>query len=883
MLNNVIGRIVDYCTRYAWGVAVFAALLAVAAGAFTVRNFAINTDITRLISPDLPWRQRELAFFSAFPQARERILVVLEAPTPELTSAAAKALVGRLAPREDLFHSVRDTGDGQFFERNGLLFVPTGDLAATMRQLAQAGPVIGSLASDPSLRGLAQGLTIGLMGARRDPAGLNNMTRSLTAVTTTWDDVLANRPTNFSWQVLLKGKPAEPNELRRFIDIWPVLDYGALEPGGKPTQAVRDAMRDLKLSSEYGARARLTGPVPIADEEFGTLRENAVMNNVITVAVVLFLLWMALRSKRVIFAVSLSLFASLVITSALGLMLVEALNPISVAFAVLCVGLGVDFGIQYSVRYRAERFEKPNLRQALVGAGRGVGAQLTLAAAAVTCGFFSFLPTAYRGLSELGLIAGLGMVIAFITSITLLPALIALFNPPGEPERLGFFWLAPVDRFLERFRIPVVVATLVVVLAGLPFLFKISFDFNPLNLRNPHTESIATYLDLRRDPKTNTNTAQVLADSVEEARAIAEKLRNVPQVGDVVTLESFVPGAQQEKLALIRNAAKTLGPALNPSSARPAPNDAEKVRILSSMATNLNRVAGEDSGEGASAARKLADTLTRLAAADEATRTRAEAALVRPLVISLNYLRQALHAQTVTLDNLPADLVRDWMSPDKRLRIQIGMKGDASDTDQLRTFARAVLAAEPQATGEAVGYYESGETVVRAFIEAGLWALLLIAILLWIVLRRLGDVLLTLVPLLVAGAITLEICALIGLQLNFANIIALPLLLGVGVAFKIYYVMAWRAGQTNLLQTSLTRAVIYSAATTATAFGSLWLSSHPGTSSMGELMALALATTMTAAVLFQPALMGPPRAKAHEKELEKPKPQTKSRVRAEAA
>jgi len=118
---------------------------------------------------------------------------------------------------------------------------------------------------------------------------------------------------------------------------------------------------------------------------------------------------------------------------------------------------------------------------------------------------------------------------------------------------------------------------------------------------------------------------------------------------------------------------------------------------------------------------------------------------------------------------------------------------------------------------------------------------------------------LTLVPLVLAGVVTLELTVLVGLPLNFANIIALPLLLGVGVAFKIYYIMAWREGQTHLLQTSLTRAVIYSALTTATAFGSLIFSSHPGTSSMGKLLALSLVCTLAAAVLFQPILMGKPR------------------------
>ena len=201
---------------------------------------------------------------------------------------------------------------------------------------------------------------------------------------------------------------------------------------------------------------------------------------------------------------------------------------------------------------------------------------------------------------------------------------------------------------------------------------------------------------------------------------------------------------------------------------------------------------------------------------------------------------------------------------------KIAPSGNASDNATLRTFARAVQAVEPNATEGPISILEARRTIVTAFIEAGAWALLSIAILLWITLRRLGDVLLTLIPLLVAGVVTLEICVLIDMPLNFANIIALPLLLGVGVAFKIYYIMAWREGQTNLLQSVLTRAVTFSACTTATAFGSLWFSSHPGTSSMGKLLAISLLTTMAAAALFQPVLMGKPRE-------EEPRLQPKSR------
>jgi hypothetical protein len=236
--------------------------------------------------------------------------------------------------------------------------------------------------------------------------------------------------------------------------------------------------------------------------------------------------------------------------------------------------------------------------------------------------------------------------------------------------------------------------------------------------------------------------------------------------------------------------------------------------------------------------------------------------LVWPLGVSLSALQASLQAQPVTQQSLPPELVEGWVARDGRARVSVAPKENANDTESMRRFARAVLAVEPDATEGPIAILKAGDTIVHAFIEAGLWALISIALLLWLVLRRIGDVLLTLIPLALAGVVTLELMVLVGMPFNFANIIALPLLLGVGVAFKIYYIMAWREGTTHLLQTSLTRAVIYSALTTATAFGSLWFSSHPGTSSMGKLLALSLVSTLAAAVLFQPILMGKPREAA---------------------
>jgi uncharacterized protein len=857
-LTAFVVRAIAFCIHYPRWVIAGAIVLAAVSTWYAATRFSMTTDINQLISSNSPSRQRELAFEKAFPQF-DTIIAVIDAPTPELVEQGSGALVARLSQQKNFFRSVQDLQGSSLFAQNGLLFESTAELAPQMSMLSQAQRLMEVLAGDPSLRGVVRALQFGLLGVQGGNIKLDDMTWPMTLVANTLDQVKANQPASFSWRVLVQGHEAKPADLRRFVKLTAVLDYSELEPGLKASNAVRQAAADLNLASAFQAQLRLTGPVPMNDDQFATIKENAALNAVVTIAVVLFILWMALRWMRIIFAVFVSLVVGLSATAALGMLLVGTLNLISVYFAVLFVGLGVDFGIQFSVRYRAERHDVDGLYEALLHAVRRAGAPLTLAGLATAAGFLSFLPTAYRGLSELGLIAGLGMLIAFVTSITLLPALLSRLKPRSEPHPLGYAFLAPVDDFLERYRVPILIGTALVILGASPLLFWLRFDFNPMNLRNPNVESVATYLQLEKEQESGVNDIQALEPTLAAADQLAVKLRALPQVARVVTLSTFIPDHQQQKLPLIQSAAKTLDPALNPPSVNSPPTDAENVAIINSTVNALNRLAGSAPGPGAAAAKRLAADMTALAKADQATRQRAETAFVQPLRTALDDLRNLLKAHEVTRDNLPPELVSQWMTPDGQARIEVAPSGNADNNATLRTFAHAVQSVAPNATEGPISILEARRTIITAFLEAGAYALLSIAVLLWITLRRVGDVLLTLIPLLVAGVVTLEICVAIDLPLNFANIIALPLLLGVGVAFKIYYIMAWREGQTKLLQSVLTRAVTFSACTTATAFGSLYFSSDPGTSSMGKLLALSLLTTMTAAALFQPVLMGKPR------------------------
>ena len=869
MLKSSIVRLVAWSVRRPLRVILISLVLAVLSSYYVVNHFKINTDISRLVETNKAWSSLDDAMDNAFPQRGQTVLVVVEARAPEFADAAANALTAALKKQPKEFVAVTQPAGGPFFEHNGLLFLSLDQVQSTTGQLVQSRPLVNALAKDPSLTGLAGVLTTSLLlPLQLGQIKLGDMSHLLSQSAAVLDRVLAGQPAAFSWRALV-DKNIGTNPARAFVTVQPVVNYGALEPGARASAAIRATAAALDLNAHYGASIRLTGEQPLADEEFASVQDGAALNGMITFVVVLVILWLALRSGRMIVAVFITLFVGLAITAALGLMMVGALNMISVAFMVLFVGLGIDFGVQFGVKYREERHRDDRLAAALVNTAHTIGVPLTLAAVAVAEAFFSFLPTAYRGVAELGQIAGVGMFVAYATNMTLFPALLEIFNPPGEAAAPGFKQLAPVDDFLDRHRKPVLIGTLVVVVGAMPLLTHLRFDFNPLHLKDPHTESMATLLSLKDSPEAAVNNVHVLTPSLAAADKVAVHLRTLPEVGTVTTLSTFIPTDQTQKLLLINSAAQQLLPALTQPPAPPS-SDALRVAALKRAANQLSLAAEDHPGAGAAEAQHLSATLQKLAAADPAARDRAETAMSGTLTIALQQLAELLQPSEITRASVPPEIARDWVAADGRALVDIAPKvargADPGDDAMLKRFAHAVKTTEPDAIGGTISILHSADVIIKAFLEAAGWALVTITILLWLALRRLSDVLRTLIPLLVSALVTLELCVVFGMPLNFANIIALPLMLGVGVAFKIYFVMAWRNGQTGLLQSSLTHAVMFSAATTATAFGSLWLSHHPGTSSMGRLLALSLFCTLIGAVVFQPVLMGKPRARRASKE-----------------
>lgn len=839
----------------------FVLLLSAMVGALSVwvvaTRFAMDTDVINLFPEDLPWRQAEIAMDRAFPQRTEVIAAVIDGANPDLADRAAAGLEAALAPRTALFREVWRPGADPFFRRSALLFLDEAEVGQVTERLIAAQPLLATLSADPTLAGVGRALELIAQGVERgegDPAVLLPPLRALAGAATA---ALAGRVPPLDWNTLLTGRETGPLDRRRFLLIRPVPDFSALAPTAAASAAVRDTAVALGLTPENGIRVRLTGELVMGDEEFATVFGGAIVENLLSLLSVALLLWLGLRSARLILPNLVVLVLGLAMTGAFGLLAVGPFNPLSIAFAVMFIGLGVDFGIQYAVCLREQRHllaDQP-LPAALVAAADRAGEGLALAALALCAGFLSFYPTSYRGVAELGMIAAAGMVIALLISLTTLPALLLFTRPRPEPDPVGYAALAPLDDMLARRARPVLLVAALVTLAACACLPLLRFDSNPLNLRDPTTEGAATFRDLMRRPETTPNTLSALAPDLPAAAALARRLEALPEVSGASTLADFVPSEQEAKLALIRDAADLLGPTLEAPAEPPQPDAQRDAAALARAADALDRAAERRPDTAlAEAATALAAAL-RPVAQDGAARARLAEALLPGLRATLDTLRLALAAAPVGLDDLPASLRRDWITADGRQRVEIRPRDLSDRSDAMARFARAVQRVAPDAAGPAISVRESSTTIRLAFAEAGAVAVALTLALLLTALRSLRLALLALAPLALAGLLTLATCALVGLPLDLANIIALPLLFAQGVAFDIYYVAAWARGERALLPSALTRAVLYSALTNGTAFATLAFSAHPGTAGMGALLTLSLFWALASVLLVLPPLL----------------------------
>ncbi len=854
-----MARIVRFSSSHSLLVTVIVLLLGIASGIYAATHLGIETDMTRLISPQEKWRLNEEALDRAFPQDVDLIAAVVDGPSDALAADAADALAQRLQVRADLFREVRVPDGGAFFGREGLLLLPLDEVEKATDQLGQSYPLFAALTHDRSLRGLLGFIRLAIESVSSHQATAEDVLPLLRILSAACSAVL-ERPSGVpvppvDWQAAAENGPAKAH--RRFVLAQAVPHEGAA-PAAVSLAFVRTAARDLELTPDRGYRVRLTGRAAIDTEQLESVQKDSLFRFLLSLGLLLMIVLAALRSFRLLAATIATVIVGLVLTAAFAAFAVGELNLISMAFAVLFCGLSVDFTIQFGVAFRAVRTGAASTVHALVDTGRRVGGAIALAAAGAASGFFAFLPTAFRGVAELGLIAGAGMLVAAAVTLTFLPALYVQLAPKNAPPlRSSVRWFSNADRLVHRHRRTVLIGTAVLAIVAAAVLPRLRFDSDQLSMLDPTSEAVTTFRDLARDPDNSPFEIDVLAPSLAAAQSLAQQLEALPEVDHAVTLASFVPDDQPPKLALIQEVADTLGPglALAAVNSLPAPDAAAQSQAVKWTIANLEQAVP------ALRDPPLREQLAKIAASPQLV-AQLEAVLLADPLARMAQAQEVLSAVPVTLADLPQDLRREWVAQDGEAKISVFPKGDANDSVIRTRFVRAVLSVAPNAAGTPVQFAESARTIVGAFAQAGTYAIGAILLLVAITLRRWRDTLLVLGPLLLAGLFTLATMAGLGLALDFANVIALPLLLGIGVAFDIYFVANWRAGERHPLASPTARAVMFSALATGSAFGSLALSQYPGMSHMGLLLSIELAWTLACTLIVLPALLACIRAEA---------------------
>jgi uncharacterized protein len=827
----------------------------IAAAAYTATHVSVNSDFSEMIGKDVPYKRTFDQFNKLFPHQDNVILVVVDGDSAEYAETAATELYRAIsADRAAVEYVYWPAGEG-FFRKNGLLYLKTDELAQIADRLAAAQPLLGQLAADPSLRGLSGLIDQGFDAISEGRANAGDLRPLLDQMTRSIDERLAGHPQAMSWRSLMSKNPAAVHA-RELLLIKPVQDFHALEPVGAALDRIDAAMAALPPAIVAHTKVRLTGEAMLAYEEIGSATKGIGAAAVLSLILLAFILIWGLRSPWLAATAFLTIIVGLIWTAFFAVTAFDELNLISVTFAVLFVGLAEDFVIHFGLRVREGIDSGQALANAMGESAEGAGSALLFLAAATATGFLAFVPTEYTGLAELGIIASAGMVIALFITLTLMPALLAL-RPLKQRPRRSLDAAVSAESGLKNHAGTVAVISLVAAIAALFLLPRLQFDPDTFHLKDPTSGSVTTLLDLIAGGDTAAYPVDFMVKDLPTAHDLAAMVAADPSVAKVTTIETYVPDDQDEKLTIIGDMALYLEPILHvPAVAPPSPGEIRQ--SLSAMIAKIKGIPADKLGDAAPSVNAFAEALGKLNGLPDNELREADGDLFRFFPFLLEQLERALTAEPITIDTLPPTLRRFWIAPGSIYRVEAEAVEDRGHaTVPVEEFVDRMNAINPDATGPAVASVGAGRAVTDAMMKATCYALIAIGVLLLIVLRDIIDTALAILPLIMAGEMAAATAALLDIPLNFANIITLPLILGIGLAGCSHLLLRAREEGPNaqLWETSTPLATVIAAASTVTSFGSLALSNHKGTQSMGILLAIAVFWSLVATLFVLPALL----------------------------
>ena len=887
------GRILRRLVRVSCARPILTVLLSVALAAvgiaYTLHALTFKTSGRDVLPQNASYVQRYIQYAKEFGEL-EDFVVVIEARSFEGAKAFAARFVRELRASPVKFNSVVFRIDPKQFEGRQLLYLPTSELREIRDKIFDHQEFMESFAGDPSLARLLEGVNTQMAAAfvsNLFDLGLKDQdlpvdTRFLRVLL---DQISArlDRPTPYRspWATLFSfgGDVAdagyflsEDKSLLFILIESPKGEQGSFMGDRRALEAIREAI--AKIHPDFPAiQAGVTGGPALSTDEMTAAFHDSEISTILafalTLLVVLLAFWRVGKPILMLVVLAVSLGWSLgVITLTVG-----HLTIFSVMFISIVVGIGIDYGIYFLFRYEEEIFLGRNLREALGLTAARTGPGMAIGALTAGGTFFVLLLTDFRGIQELGFISGVSILLAWLSMMTLLPAVLALVDRRHAERARGE---NPRAHQLERIHVPVLdrltsypgtVLLVAAVATGLSLwaLPSVGFDYNLLNLQAKGTESVVWERRVLAATGRSGFNGLSTATTLEELRKKQEAFERLPSVSGVDSVLHLIPDGQDEKIAIVKTFAPLVGPV---RIGRSSPVELDRLRqALADIKRRLDVVASEAGDklpeDLATLRQKIAAVLKQLQAADRETAepalTYLQAQLYRDFVSKFYSLQRNLAPTKVTTADVPEELRRKFVGAHGQFLLQIHPKVDIWEREGARQFVTELRSVDPDVTGAPIITYEAMRLMEKGYRQGTAYAFVLVGGLTMIMIRRAREAALALLPLVLGLLWTIGLMHVFDLKFNLANVWGLPLIIGTSAEFGLNIVMRYMEGRSHgggpLVARSTVMAVALNGITTMVGFGSLMIAAHRGIFGLGLLLTIGSGCALAASLIVVPVIL----------------------------
>jgi len=884
-------------------VLIAAAISTLAAGLLTWRGLEFRTNRLDLLNPHSRYNQRWLSYLDEFGE-HDDVVIVVDGPDPQRIEAGQQALAAALSRPGELFEAVAWAVDASGLHSKALHFASLEDLKQLEQYLSELERFLGNPTAAPQAPSLQAGVLpasnvefpqplpideAAANGRRSEHDGAGSPFAQ--AILSAFADVMAGEP--YRWPLAGWDRFAEvqrglrPRPLRSSDGTLGFVTLRlALPPSNESLVRSAPAIHRLEevvreVAGQFpDLSIGVTGMPVLEHYEMESSQFDMTVATIVSFVGVAALLLAGFGGWRPVAITLLVLLVGMAWSFGFVTVAIGHLNILSISFAAILIGLGIDFGIHYFARYEQLRQQGLAVEPALLETARSIGPGVITGALTTAAAFYMAGLTEFTGVAELGWIAGTGILLCLAAAVTVFPATTCWWDGPSRraaarrARRDGSFadapcvldsalpmqaWLQPL---LCRPRWTLVGLAVLALLAA-PGVLRVHYDHNLLHLQPERGTSVQLQEKLIARDADHIWYAVAMADDAAEATRLERAFGKLPTVMRTESLQSVLPADEPLKRAAIGRIRDRLT-RLPPSPPDHALSPAVLLeRAGASRTTALGTAGGPglgaDSGSG-TGSRNL-PVVSDLSRGVQREIVRRRAAEFRERLLSdlwsrLGELARISDANPPTIDDLPAELRRRFMGQSGRMLVRVFARGDSWEFEQLEAFVRDLESVTRTVTGHPVQTYYASRHMQQSYVHAGIYAALALVIVLVLDFRSLPLSLLAMTPLALAGWLLLGVMGYAGIPFNAANMIVLPLILGIGIDSGVHIMHDYRsqAGPFRIAN-SVVVSIVLCSATTMTGFCSMVLADHRGLRSLGQVLTLGIFFCVLASLLLLPSIL----------------------------